>query len=229
MSQMLQLLEAAEPLQLPSLKYAASWAAAADASLRLVPALIERGGREPMRLAGLLADLLWGKGCKAVAKSVSEDWAASTAERKACWAAALQPLAAVHARACRLVHWLRKQPGGGSPLLARLLPTQSSYWQRLAHLLVNNWNLSRLAATAADSRGLPVRCASGWWGGAACCKACRSYLASSLMTLQAGRCAVKSHAVSTILLGHQAHSFLCDVHAALPARKPFMRRPAKRF
>jgi hypothetical protein len=161
--QMLQLLVAAEPLQLPSYKYVAPWAAAADASLRLLPALVEqRGGDEPMLLASLSAELLWDEGCDAIhiIKTASKDiWASSTAQYKACWAAALQPLVAAHARVCRLVHWLRVQPDGGASLLAALLPPQSSCWQRLTRLLVNHWINPFHAARAAHSRELHARCA----------------------------------------------------------------------
>jgi hypothetical protein len=40
-------------------------------------------------------------------------------------------------RACRLVHWLRAQPSGGTETLKRLLPGDRGGWRLLAALL--NW------------------------------------------------------------------------------------------
>jgi hypothetical protein len=156
-----KLLPAAEPLQLPSPKYLATWAAAADAALRMVPALIEQGGDSSIKLAGMLAGLLWQRGCEVV-----HDWAAAirgTDEHKIAWAAAKQPLAAAHMRACRLVQWLDGRPEGAPPLnLAKLLWCLDGEWQRLSKLLIFHSDLWRLAAEAGDGRHAVVRCARGF-------------------------------------------------------------------
>jgi hypothetical protein len=102
---MLQPLQAAPPLELTSAKQLGTWAAAADAALRLLPALIEQsGGDAAAKLAGVLVGQLLNAGC------VADSWWAhqqvqampeggSTVEQNATWAAAAAALAAVHTRA----------------------------------------------------------------------------------------------------------------------------------
>lgn len=168
--QMMVLVRAAEPLQLPSPKYVATWASAVEAMLRLLPALVEQGGEEALLLAAGMCQVLWSPGCDAVnswahsnVAGVSEHEAALTGEHAVVWAAAAAPLAAAHMRACRFVHWLRARPDGGTARLDKLLWAFGPKWRRVAQLLVHHHHFYHLAARASESLHRPVRWAADIW------------------------------------------------------------------
>jgi hypothetical protein len=81
-------------------------------------------------------------------------------EDMAVWLAAVQPLASVHTRACRFVHWMLACPEHGTSLLAKLLVDECSQWRRVAKYLVDHFELCCLALDAARRTHTPTR--YGW-------------------------------------------------------------------
>jgi hypothetical protein len=152
------LLEAAAPQQLPGAQHVAPWAAAVDAALRLLPALNERRGGAPAALCGPIVELLWNNGCSLVFAWAMRG-ASAAAEHQAAWADAAQPLFAAHARACRLVHWLRAQPDGGTAMLAKLMPDEQarSRWRLMHKLQLLHAKLCRWAMQAVEAAQSPFR------------------------------------------------------------------------
>jgi hypothetical protein len=112
----------------PSPRHLAAWAAAVDAGLRLLPALFAQGSRESVRGAfEVFVRQFWKQGGHAAYRWAHPPDAASRASGSAAgeaWAAAAPALAAAHARACRMVHWLRAQPDDGASVLSRLMPQE---------------------------------------------------------------------------------------------------------
>jgi hypothetical protein len=139
--------EAAQP-QVP-----APWAKAVDAALRLIPACIKDVGEGTGQASKAVVELLWRDGCGSVFSWAEAHKRRPAGKLFASLSAATHPLAAVHARACRLVHWLRAQPDGGTSLLERLARGERGGWRLLTELLEGHLALVRTSCEACVSVG----------------------------------------------------------------------------
>jgi hypothetical protein len=158
-------------LPVSSPKQLAVWAAAADAGLRLLPALLAQGddcGVAHTALVQVLGERLLLDGSAEayqwVMAACPDGIITGPGGSTACtaWAAAAPSLAALHARLCRWVHWLRAQPDRGASLLTQLLPRQADdeHWITLLYHLCQQYNLCLLAFSAVPSERVNGRCAS---------------------------------------------------------------------
>jgi hypothetical protein len=118
-----------------------------------------------MALAQLMATLVCSGGCLSVCTWANET--VGTNEHAAAFAAALRPLAVVHMRWCRFVHWLHVPEEQRTPLLARLLEDGDIHWQ-LTTMVADQFQFCCWAINVRDTpaRWVPQSCAV-----ALCCMA----------------------------------------------------------
>jgi hypothetical protein len=76
------------------------------------------------------------------------------------WAAAAVSLAAAHARACRLVHWLHAQSDNGASSLLRLMPREpvDHCWCVLLYILCGQYNISLIPFKVLPADSSDVGC-----------------------------------------------------------------------